>query len=35
MIREEIEEIGIWCDNIEFLYVIKDNYNIEDCGEWK
>lgn len=28
-------EIGTWYDNIEFLYVIKDNYNIEDCGEWK
>ena len=28
-------EIGIWCGNIEFLYNIKDNYNIEDCGEWK
>ena len=28
-------EIGTWCDNIEFLYKIKDNYNIEDCGEWK
>ena len=28
-------EIGTWYDNIEFLYVIKDNYDIEDCGEWK
>ena len=28
-------EIGTWCDNIKFLYKIKDNYNIEDCGEWK
>ena len=28
-------EIGTWYDNIEYLYVIKDNYNIEDCGEWK
>ena len=28
-------EIGTWYDSIEFLYVIKDNYNIEDCGEWK
>ena len=28
-------EIGTWYDNIEFLYNIKDNYSIEDCGEWK
>ena len=28
-------EIGTWCDKIEFLYNIKDNYSIEDCGEWK
>ena len=28
-------EIGTWCDKIEFLYKIKDNYIIEDCGEWK
>ena len=28
-------EIGTWCDNIEFLYKIKDNYILEDCGEWK
>ena len=28
-------EIGTWCDKIEFLYNIKDNYRIEDCGEWK
>ena len=28
-------EIGTWYDNIEFLYVIKDNYSLEDCGEWK
>ena len=27
-------EIGIWCDNIEFLYNIKDNYDLEDCGKW-
>lgn len=27
-------EIGIWCDNIEFLYNIKDNYKLEDCGKW-
>lgn len=28
-------EIGIWYDKIEFFYNIKDNYIIEDCGEWK
>ena len=28
-------EIGTWYDNIEYLYVIKDNYSLEDCGEWK
>ena len=28
-------EIGIWCDKIELLYKIKENYIIEDCGEWK
>ena len=28
-------EIGIWCDKIEFLYNIKDNCIIEDCGKWK
>lgn len=28
-------EIGIWDDKIEFLYNIKDNYILEDCGEWK
>ena len=28
-------EIGTWCDKIEFLYKIKDNYILEDCGEWK
>lgn len=27
-------EIGIWHDKIEFLYNIKDNYELEDCGEW-
>lgn len=27
-------EIGIWDDKIEILYNIKDNYNLEDCGEW-
>ena len=27
-------EIGTWCDKIEFLYNIKDNYELEDCGEW-
>lgn len=27
-------EIGIWYDKIEFLYNIKDNYELEDCGEW-
>ena len=27
-------EIGIWDDKIEILYSIKDNYNLEDCGEW-
>lgn len=28
-------EIGTWCDSIEFLYNVKDNYSLEDCGEWK
>ena len=28
-------EIGTWFDNVEFLYKIKDNYILEDCGEWK
>ena len=28
-------EIGTWYDKIEFLYKIKDNYSLEDCGEWK
>ena len=28
-------EIGIWFDKIELLYKIKDNYDLEDCGEWK
>ena len=28
-------EIGIWYDKIEFLYKIKDNYSLEDCGEWE
>ncbi len=28
-------EIGVWDDKIELLYVIKDNYDLEDCGEWK
>ena len=27
-------EIGVWDDKIELLYVIKDNYDLEDCGEW-
>ena len=27
-------EIGIWDDKIEILYNIKNNYNLEDCGEW-
>ena len=27
-------EIGIWDDKIELLYNIKDNYDLEDCGEW-
>ena len=27
-------EIGTWCDKIEFFYKIKDNYILEDCGEW-
>ena len=28
-------EIGVWDDKIELLYVIKDNYDLEDCGEWE
>lgn len=28
-------EIGVWYDKIELLYVIKDNYDLEDCGEWE
>lgn len=28
-------EIGTWCDSIKFLYNVKDNYSLEDCGEWK
>lgn len=27
-------EIGVWDDKIEFLYSIKDNYDLEDCGKW-
>ena len=27
-------EIGVWDDKIEFLYTIKDNYELEDCGKW-
>lgn len=27
-------EIGVWDDKIELLYNIKDNYDLEDCGEW-
>ena len=27
-------EIGVGYDKIEFLYGIKDNYELEDCGEW-
>lgn len=27
-------EIGIWNDKIEFLYTIKDKFDLEDCGEW-
>ena len=27
-------EIGVWNDKIEFLYTIKDNYDLEDCGRW-
>ena len=28
-------EIGVWDDKIEFLYTIKDNYDLEDCGKWE
>lgn len=28
-------EIGVGITEIEFLYSIKDNYSIEDCGEWE
>lgn len=28
-------EIGVWDDKIEFLYSIKDNYDLEDCGRWE
>lgn len=28
-------EIGVWDDKIELLYVIKDNYDLEDCGGWE
>lgn len=28
-------EIGVWDDKIEFLYTLKDNYDLEDCGEWE
>ena len=28
-------EIGVWNDKIEFLYTIKDNYDLEDCGKWE
>ena len=27
-------EIGVWDDKIEFLYTIKNNFDLEDCGEW-
>lgn len=27
-------EIGVWDDKIEFLYSIKYNYDLEDCGKW-
>lgn len=27
-------EIGIWDDNIGFLYDIKDKFDLEDCGAW-
>lgn len=27
-------EIGVWDDKIELLYVIKDNYDLEDYGKW-
>lgn len=27
-------EIGVGYDKIEFFYDIKDNYELEDCGEW-
>ena len=27
-------EIGVWDDKIEFLYAIKDNFDLEDYGEW-
>lgn len=28
-------EIGVWDDKIEFLYTLKDNYDLEDCGGWE
>ena len=28
-------EIGVWDDKIEFLYTLKDNYDLEDCGRWE